>query len=147
MHAKPHPTFVSDVTRPDLIETIDLLAGGLTSLNQPVTVEVELTSDELSPLSIVQQFTFTNTAANLEAFATFTFDFEAPGRGSGDRQGWALTSGTFDPAAPGNGDTGNSLQSSSFTDSICDQVVSPLFVPTATTTLQLSTNFAICSMS
>ena len=63
-------------------------------------------------------------------------DFEAAARGAGDRQGWTVTSGTFDASSPGNGGTGNSLQSSSFTDSICDQVVSPQFIPTATTTLR-----------
>ena len=68
---------------------------------------------------------------------TITYDFEA------DFSGWTVSTGTFTRASGGApGSTAFSLHSRS-ANAICDAIVSPVFTPTASSTMGLWVNFSI----
>ncbi len=106
-----------------------------------VRLRVDVTSDQLSPGVRSQIVQFGATEGDAQFLPTQTFDFEA------GAQGWGVVTGTFNRtnAAPGGAGGAGTFyfQSSSFLDNQCDEVQSPVIVPTATTTLSLQNNYDI----
>jgi hypothetical protein len=117
------------------IRAVDLLP------DQVVRFRVDVTSDQISPAVRSQIVQFGGTEGDNQFFATRTFDLET------DAEGWQLVQGTFNRtnAAPGGAGGAGTFyfQSSTFLDSQCDEIRSPLMTLTATSTLSLQNNFDI----
>jgi hypothetical protein len=115
----------------------DFTAGGL-SFGDTLVLEVTVNADELSGPQI-QTLTFENAESSLQSVASQTWDFES------DLDGWALVQGTFNQATTGGGAGGSSgyLASSDGLDEQCDQVRSPVFQLTSSSTMTLQSNYEI----
>ncbi|MCP4900865.1 MAG: hypothetical protein GY906_28190 [bacterium] len=107
------------------------------SHNDTVQVDIEVSADELSGSRTVSlEIPFVESDAT--AVASQTFSFEA------DYEGWNVFEGTFDRNGSQGGSPGTmALNSSNALNDQCDRVRSPVVIPTATTTLSLSTNYEI----
>ena len=118
--------------------SFDFTASGL-AFGDTVVFEVDLTSDELSPIVRTQTLTIDNAESDFQFVATKTYDFET------DLEGWEVIQGTFSRSNAGGGANSSSyyLRSSSLAAFQCDQVRSPGLKLTATTTMAVSTNFDI----
>ena len=107
--------------------------GSSASCGSTVPFTVTVVSDQ-SPASAR---TFNLQAERDLQNGTIAYDFEA------DFSGWALSTGTFTREAGGApGSTGFSLHSRS-ANSICDAILSPVFTPSASSTLDMWVNFSI----
>ena len=104
-----------------------------------IVFEVEMTSDELSPRTVIGTLRVSDLESDFQTFASKTFDFES------NLEGWVVNSGTFNRSAAvgGAGGSTNAMNSSTLLDGQCDRIRSPIFVPTAATTLNASTNYQI----
>jgi hypothetical protein len=113
--------------------------GKSLSFGDSIVFEVDVTSDQLSPVVKTQTLTVSNAESDLQSMASKTWDFES------DLDGWTLIQGTFNQTTSGGGANGSAgyTASSANLDDQCDQVRSPAFRPTAATTLSAWTNFDI----
>jgi len=116
----------------------ELIGGGLTT-GETLTLQVEVTADELAGSSRFGDLVVSSTETDLTAHPSVTYTFEV------DAEGWTTVQGTFGRSSVGGGAGGTTWyeQSSTLLDDQCDQIQSPVFVPSATTTLTLSNNFEI----
>ena len=122
---------------------ITIQAGGL-SLNDPVAIRVEVTSDELDPL-VRSQIVFLGlgTEGDFQHFATKTFSYET------DIENWQVVQGTFDRTSTGAGSGGGApptdtyVASSGFLPDQCDHIRSPVLSLAADSTMTLWNNFDI----
>ncbi len=114
--------------------SVEILAGGFTP-QELIRLRVEVTSDELAPGSLAQEFRFIQTELDYAdaASQTFAFDF--------DLGGWQMVSGNY-AFLPGSGSPSPVayLGSTGVTDQ-CDEVRSPVIRLTADTTLSLWNQF------
>jgi hypothetical protein len=118
--------------------SIHFSAAGL-SVGDTMTIEVDVTSDEIFPVVKTRTLTVSNSESDVEFTASKTWDFES------DLDRWSVVQGTFNQTITGGGASGTAgyMASSAFLDEQCDQVRSPAFRPTATTTLSAWTNYDI----
>lgn len=119
-------------------------AGGLTP-GETLTLNIELTSDELSSHGITRSVsvTFKDTQQDWTAVASKTYSFE------NGMDGWKVVQGTFVRQTTGGGALATStyLASSSLVDSACDEVRSPKLRLTSLSTLSLYNQFTTEPMS
>jgi hypothetical protein len=123
--------------------SFDFTAEGLAH-GDTVTFEVDVTSDELSPVVKTRTLVVAyNAESDLQAVASQTWDFES------DLDGWTLVQGTFNQTTTGGGASGSAgyVASSAFLDDQCDQVLSPALQLTAASTLSAFTNYDIEAFS
>ena len=122
--------------------SFDLVGGGL-SFGDTVVVEVDLSSDELSPSTETATFSIDDAESDFQFHTSKTWDFES------DLEGWTLIQGTFTRSSAGGGAGGSSfyVRSSSSSPLQCDQIRSPVMKLSATSTMTLYTNFDIESFS
>jgi hypothetical protein len=122
--------------------SFDFTAGGL-SFGDTLTFEVDITSDELSPLVKTRTLTIAKAESDLQFIASKTWDFES------DLDGWTVIQGTMSHSTSGGGASGSAgyVNSSIGQGDQCDQVRSPAFLPTATTTVSAWTNYDIENIS
>ena len=115
------------------------------SFGDTVIFEVDVTSDELSPVvkTIELWSLLINAESDLQPVASQTWDFES------DLDGWTLIQGTFSQTTTGGGASGSAgyMASSALLDDQCDQVRSPAVRLTATSTLEAFTNYEIEAFS
>ncbi|MCG8460845.1 MAG: hypothetical protein MI919_31560 [Holophagales bacterium] len=109
------------------------------SFGDIVELVVEFTADEIAPLTKTVTLTIGDLESDFQTFATKTFDFET------DTEGWVLESGTFDRSMAVGGASGSAwaMNSSTLLDNQCDRIRSPVFIPSATTTLVVWNNYDI----
>ena len=121
--------------------SFDFTAGGL-AFGETVEFEVDITSDQISGVR-TGTLVFTNAESDLNFVATQTYDFET------DLEDWTLIQGTFFRASAGGGAGGSSwyARTSSNLDNQCDQIRSPAMRLTATSTIEVFTNFDIENFS
>ena len=102
-------------------------------------LDLVLSATEFGGDNRVAHVSYDGTESDLDQQASHTFDFEA------NTEGWTTLHGTFvrDTAGGGAGGSVGYMKSSAFLDQQCDIVRSPRFVPSATSTLQVYTNFNI----
>ena len=114
-----------------------LVAGGLVP-GETLTLQVEVTADELAA-SKVADLVVTSAETDLTLVPSLTYSFET------GTEGWTTVQGTFNRSSAGGGAGGTSWyeQSSAFLNDQCDQIQSPVFVPSATSTLTLFNQFDI----
>jgi hypothetical protein len=109
--------------------------------DDPVTFRVDITSDQLTPAVRSTVVRLSGTEGNETLVPSQTFNFET------GTDGFTTTGGVFNRtnAAPGGAGGAGTFYyaSSTFTDNACDEVVSPVLRLTATSTMSMSTNFAI----
>ncbi|MFN7964048.1 MAG: hypothetical protein U0002_22485 [Thermoanaerobaculia bacterium] len=122
--------------------TFDFVGGGLTA-GSPLTFDVELTSDELAPGSRMATVSFVLIEGDFQNFATKTFNFDTT------TEGWTTVMGTFlrDNAGGGANSTPFYMRSSTFLDNQCDVVRSPVIRLNSNSTMTLSNNLNIETMS
>ncbi len=112
-------------------------------LGDLVDIEVDVTSDELSPQIRTQTVGFgvAGAESDLQNFASKTFSFEADG------EDWQLIEGTFDRTTTGAGSGGDGTTfyraSSANLGDQCDHIRSPVLTLAETSTMSLWTNFNI----
>ena len=109
-------------------------------LNQDdvLLIDVEITNAEISPQTQTTTLSISGTETDLSLIPSKIFDFES------DLDGWTLQSGTFNRSNALTAPSGSwYLQSSSDLENQCDVIESPEIVLTATSTLSLSTRYAI----
>jgi hypothetical protein len=106
---------------------------------ETLTLDVEVTADELLGDNRVVTVSFRAVEADFAAHASRTFTFES------DTEGWETSAGTFTRSNSGGGASATSfyLRSSNSLDDQCDVVRSPLLRLSATSTMTLFTNYAI----
>jgi hypothetical protein len=112
-------------------------AAGL-SHGDSFEVDVEITNDEIAPLTRTTTFTIDDTETDWVLVPLMTYDFET------DLEGWTVQSGTFvrdDTTSPPGGTS--YLQSSSDLGDQCDVIRSPEIVLTETSTVNLWTRYNI----
>jgi hypothetical protein len=97
--------------------------------------EVQGTSAQFGPVSLVGRVSLTGTESDFQFFSSRTFGFET------DFEGWNIVSGTYTRQSPGAPPTLFHLASSAFTAGQCDEIRSPQIKLTATSTLSLSSQF------
>ncbi len=118
--------------------SFDFTAEGL-SFNDTVTFQVDVTSDELSP--IVKSGTLVVTAAESDfvGFNTKTFSFEI------DLEDWQVAQGTFNRSGTLGGGNGTlfAVESSNGADGACDRIHSPLLRLQSASTMSLANNYEI----
>ncbi len=104
-----------------------------------LSFRVEVTSDEIAPDTRSQIVEVDlPTEVDHEFFASRTFSFET------DLENWNVVQGTFDRTGGGGGDgTTFSVDSSAFLDDVCDEIRSPAFSLSATSTVTLWNNYDI----
>ena len=115
---------------------VGLYADGL-SPGDAVDLEVDVTSDQLSPLikTLTVRIAVPGAEGDLESFAAKTFSFET------DLESWRLQEGTFDRADTGGGDgTTWFVASSDGLNDRCDRIRSPIMVLSPASTLALWNN-------
>ena len=152
--AVSHPATVINTTFPAAVSpstlaqgatgigSFDFTAGGL-AFGDTLVFEVSVTTDELSPTVKTQTLSITDAESDLQFSASKTWDFEA------DLDGWTLIQGTFNQTTAGGGAGGSAgyVASSAFLDNQCDQVRSPAFRLTASSTMTLQNNYEIENFS
>lgn len=109
------------------------VAGGLAP-GETLTLRADVTSDELAPRGVYRPITvkFQNTEQDYTFFASKTFSFE------NDTEGWSKVSGVFDRTdGVGANQTLHFLASSTAADNACDEIRSPIFKLSPTSTLSL----------
>ncbi|MCB1049450.1 MAG: hypothetical protein KDC71_02540 [Acidobacteria bacterium] len=115
--------------------SINIRPDGL-NFGDALPVEITLSSTQTG--SIVRSFLIEQTESDFSAPQTLTYSFES------DAQGWSVVQGTFNRSNSGGGSSGSFyFASSSSTINQCDQIRSPNFTTTATSTLEIHTNFDI----
>jgi hypothetical protein len=121
--------------------SFDFTAHGL-AFGDTLVFEVSATADELSG-DKSQTLTLEEAESNLSFLASKTWDFET------DLDGWTTIEGTFEQTTAGGGAGGSDgyLASSAYLNDQCDQVRSPAFLLTSTSTLTLGNNYDIENMS
>ncbi len=123
--------------------TIDFQAGGLALGKGRVEFEVDLTSDQLSPLVRTRtvRLAVPGTESDFQNFASRTFSFEVDG------EDWKLVEGTFDRVTTGSGSGGNGTDfyraSSGFLPDQCDHIRSPVLSLNSGSAMTMWTNFNI----
>lgn len=149
-----HPGVVATSTLPLLVDAsmavcdataaaIGIYADGLV-LGDVVDLEIEVTSDQLSPLTRTRivLVAMPGTESDIQSFASKTFSFEA------DLEDWQLQEGVFDRTGTGGGDgTTFFVDSSDTLDSQCDRIRSPVMDLSATSTLSLWNNYDLEPLS
>ena len=117
--------------------SFDFIAGGL-AFGDTLVFEVTVTADEMA-VAKTQTLTIDNAETDLQAIASQTWDFET------DLDGWTLIEGTFNQTTLGGGAGGSAgyVASSSNLANQCDQVRSPAFRLTASSTMTLQNNYDI----
>ena len=117
--------------------SFEFTAGGL-AFGDTLVFEVTVTADELSA-DKTQTLTIDNAESDLNAVASQIWDFES------DLDGWTLIEGTFNQTISGGGANGSTgyVASSEDLPNQCDQVRSPAFQLTATSTMTLQNNYVI----
>ena len=115
-------------------------AAGL-AFNEVVTIEVEVTSDELSPQTRTGVFQIQSVESDFQNFPSRTFSMET------DEEGWTVTGGTFVRTGGDGSDGTFAFRSSTLLDNACDVIRSPVVSMNANTTLSLESNFDIEPMS
>jgi hypothetical protein len=114
-------------------------AGGL-SPGENLDLKVDVTSNELAAAGIVRSLTvrFANCEQDWTFYPSRTFSFE-----TGD-EGWEKVSGIFDRTNTGGGANLTSwyIASSSLQDNACDEIHSPIFKMTPTSTLSLYNQYS-----
>jgi hypothetical protein len=118
--------------------TFQFHASGLTS-GETVAFRVEITADELAPATVEHRVELLAAESDFAKMASATFGFDT----AGDLQGWNVVQGTFAQGNLGAGATPFHLASSSFQDSRCDEIQSPLLRLSPTSTLSLANQFVI----
>ena len=105
--------------------------------DEPLDLEFEVqgTSAQFGPVSLVGRVSLTGTESDFQFFSSRTFGFET------DFEGWNIVSGTYTRQSPGAPPTLFHLASSAFTAGQCDEIRSPQIKLTATSTLSLSSQF------
>jgi hypothetical protein len=150
VNAVSHPSTVISTSFPAAASPASLVQGATGTISFDFTaadlafgdtlvLEVSVTSDEISPRIKTQTVSLDHTESDLLSVASQTWDFES------DLDGWTLMEGTFDQTSAGGG-AGSSagyVASSGDLDNQCDQVRSPAFQLTATSTLSLQNNYEI----
>lgn len=115
-----------------------ITAGGL-SPGENLDLKVDVTSDELAARGITRSLTvrFANTEQDWTFYPTRTFSFET------DNEGWKKISGTFDrTTGAGANATLSYIASSTAQDNACDEIRSPVFKMTSTSTLSLYNQYS-----
>jgi hypothetical protein len=98
---------------------------------------IQFTATVVSDQSPASPRTFNLQAEKDSQNGTISFDFDA------DFSGWTVSTGTFTRVAGGApGSTGSSLHSRS-ANNVCDAILSPVFTPSASSTMDLWVNFSI----
>lgn len=121
----------------DLLNTsISVIPEGM-AYGDTLTIELTLTSTQTG--AFTKTFTVSHVETDLSAPTSASYTFDS------DTQGWTTIQGTFARTSTGGGASGSThyMASSASLDNQCDQVRSPLFMATATTTLELFTSYAI----
>lgn len=112
-------------------------ASGLT-FNQTLTLELEITSDQMSPESRTNTITIASTESDFSVLPTISFDFEE------NAGGWTTGSGIFGRIlGTGNDRSLYYFASSSNQPNQCDRALSPILKLSPTSTLSLWNTFAI----
>ncbi len=113
---------------------VEILAGGLAP-QELIRLRVEVTSEELAPGSLAQEFRFLQTELDYADTASQTFAFDL------DLGGWQMVAGDY-VFLPGSGSPSPLayLGSTGLTDQ-CDEVRSPVLRLTENTTLSLWNQF------
>ncbi|HEX9940749.1 MAG TPA: hypothetical protein VGG03_01935 [Thermoanaerobaculia bacterium] len=120
--------------------TLSFTAQGLAP-GEVLELTIEVTSDELAAAGLARAFTvrFGEGEHDFQLTASKTWSFEQ------GLDGWQLVRGTFAPSTTGGGAnlSGGYVASSTLADNACDQIRSPLFRLTPTSTLSLYNQFSI----
>ncbi len=144
-----HPGIDASVTLPPIVSAslaaCDSAVGAFTfaasglAPDDDIELVVVVTADEFAGATRSATFTISNTESDLQNFPVRTFDFEA------DLDGWQVLQGTFNQTGANGGGDGTSaaVASSTLLDNQCDQIRSPVFVPSAGTTLEVWNNYTI----
>jgi hypothetical protein len=116
-----------------------ITAGGL-SPGENLDLKVDVTSDELAARGIARSLTvrFASTEQDWTFYPSRTFSFET------DNEGWTKVSGIFDRSNVGLGAnlTLWYMASSFAQDNACDEIRSPIFKMTPTSTLSLYNQYS-----
>jgi hypothetical protein len=122
--------------------TFDFI-GATLSQGQTLTFEVELTSDQLSPLTRTTTVSINTLESDFQNFATKTFNYDT------NTELWTTFQGTFVRDNTGGGASGTThyMRSSTGLDSQCDVVRSPVIRLAANSTMNLFNNFDIEAFS
>lgn len=109
------------------------------SFNETIEFEVEITSDELSPLARTFTVRVENAESDFQTFASKLFEFETT------EEGWQVESGTFDRSTAAGGAAGSAtaFNSSTLLNGQCDRIRSPVIIPSAASTLVVWTSYEI----
>ena len=109
------------------------------SFNETIVFNVEITSDELAPLTRSYTVEVANVESDFQTFASKLFEFETA------EEGWVVESGTFDRSTAVGGAAGSAtaFNSSTLLNGQCDRIRSPVIIPSATSTLVMWTSYEI----
>ncbi len=120
----------------------DFTGAGL-SFGDTVVFEVDITSDELSPMVRTETISFANAESDLQLVPSQTWDFES------GLNGWTVVQGTFNQTTAGGGAGGSAgyVASSANLNNQCDQIRSPFIRLTASSTLSVQTNLDVENFS
>ncbi len=118
--------------------SFDFTADGL-SFNDTVTFQVDVTADQISPVTKSANLDVIGAESDLQAFASKTYSFE------GGTEGWTVIQGTWGRTSSGGGAQGTTWYeaSSANLDNQCDQIQSPIISLSATSTMELWNQYDI----
>lgn len=117
---------------------VDIDAAAGLAPGDVVTIQVELTHDEVAPVVATASFAVPDAESDDLVVASRVFDFES------DLDDWTVSSGVFVRATAASPPSGSwYLQSSSNLADQCDVVRSPELVLSPTSTLELDTAYQI----